>query len=192
MSVVLDIDLDYFEFVAEPLERFSELLTWAGRPVDAIVEEHHEALSLWTEAVRKGAIDTPQWILHVDQHHDMLGERHPIGFGNFLCFAMRRWPKCRVRWLAESRIDSPEMWLSEHAWESVCARFAYRAHWCRTWPKPDMVTVCTSPGFVDEILRRQLLEQVRRDCPRQRESPSPANAAKNMAYRNRGGGSLRT
>lgn len=120
--------------------------------MDAIVEEHHEALSLWTEAVRKGAIDTPQWILHVDQHHDMLGERHPICFGNFFYFAMRRWPKCRVRWLAESRIDSPEMWLSEHAWESVCARFAYRAHWCRTWPKPDMVTVCTSPGFVDEIL----------------------------------------
>jgi hypothetical protein len=162
MSVILDIDLDYFNYFTDPLERLGKLLSWAGRPVDAIVEKHHEALRLWSEAVRKGEIDAPHWILHVDEHHDMMGERPPTSFGNFLFFAMRRWPKCRVRWLAESRIDSPRMWLSEHAWKSVGPRFAYRVCLCRTWPRPDMVTVSTSPGFLDEVLRRQLLEHIRR------------------------------
>ena len=34
-----------------------------------------------------------------DEHHDMFGERGPAGFGNFLYFAMRRWPDCRAHWL---------------------------------------------------------------------------------------------
>jgi len=44
MSVILDIDLDYFRFFDEPLERLDELLAWADRPVDAVFKDHHEAL----------------------------------------------------------------------------------------------------------------------------------------------------
>src|ERR1035437_5745431 len=98
MSSILDIDLDYFRFFDRPLDRLDELLGWAERPVDALFEQHHEALKFWTLAVDRGVIDSPQFILHADEHHDLMGERPPINPGNFMSFAMRRWPECKVHW----------------------------------------------------------------------------------------------
>ena len=34
MTSILDIDLDYFRFFDDPLNRLNELLDWATRPVD--------------------------------------------------------------------------------------------------------------------------------------------------------------
>ncbi len=68
-------------------------------------------------------IEVPTFILHVDEHHDMLSEHPPVLFGNFLYFAMRKWSDCRVYWLTKDPIDDPTMWLSEEAWASVGARF---------------------------------------------------------------------
>jgi len=171
MSVILDIDLDYFRFFDEPLERLDELLAWAGRPVDAVFKDHHEALRFWTEAVEEGVIDTPQFILHVDEHHDMLCDRPPINAGNFLYFAMRRWPNCRVHWLVDVKIDSPKQWLPEDKWKSLTRRFTSGNHLGRGWPKPDLATVCTSPGFLDGALCKRLLTVCKRRA-RTRTGPS--------------------
>ena len=37
-SSVLDIDLDYFGLVKEPVQRLRKLLSWAGCPVSVVVE----------------------------------------------------------------------------------------------------------------------------------------------------------
>jgi hypothetical protein len=51
MSVILDIDLDYFPLFDQPLGELERLLTWAGRPVDFVVEHHHEAFKRWKRMV---------------------------------------------------------------------------------------------------------------------------------------------
>ena len=75
MSSILDIDLDYFYFFDKPVEELDRLLAWAGRPVDFVVEHHHEAFERWVNAVKHRVIRAPQFILHVDEHHDMLSDR---------------------------------------------------------------------------------------------------------------------
>lgn len=161
MSCILDIDLDYFRFFDRPGDRLDRLLRWAERPVDALFAQHHHAMKFWCKAVKRGIIDVPQFILHTDEHHDLLGERPPINAGNFMYFAMRRWPQCKVHWMVDRRIDSPRQWLSEEAWASLAERFTSSPHRPRNWSKPDLVTVATSPGFLDEGLRRQLMERIR-------------------------------
>jgi hypothetical protein len=173
MSVILDIDLDYFQFIDEPLKRLNELLVSADRPVDHIVTHHHQALGLWTEAIEKGVIDTPHFILHVDEHHDMLCERPPINAGNFLYFAMRRWPRCRVHWLVDLKIDSPQQWLPEDKWKPLSRRFTSGNRLCSRWPTPDLVTVCTSPGFIDKALCKRLLGVAGKASPERRKTVPP-------------------
>ena len=51
--------------------------------------------------------------------------------GNFLYFAMRRWPNCRVHWLVDVKIDSPEQWLPEDEWKSLARRFTIGSRWNR-------------------------------------------------------------
>jgi len=160
VSSILDIDLDYFRFLTRPLERLNELLGWAGRPVDAVFDHHQEALELWNDAIQKGVIRCPQFILHVDEHHDMMGERPPVSSGNFVYFAMRRWLACSVHWLVDMRIDSPNQWLSAEAWESVAERFTSGSRLPRCWPKPDLVTVAISPGFLSRKLRDRLMKRI--------------------------------
>ncbi len=161
MTSILDIDLDYFRFFDDPVDRLADLLGWANRPVDRLVEHHHESLEYWILAIQERSLTVPRFILHVDEHHDMLGERKPISFGNFLYFAMRRWTTCRVHWQVNQPIDSPRMWLSDAAWKSVAKRFSIGPNRRPDWPKPDIVTVCKSPGFLGKALARQLLGQVR-------------------------------
>ena len=162
MSVVLDIDLDYFRFLDEPLKRLNELLAWADRPVDSVFRNHHEALAFWTKAVKDGIIGAPHFILHADEHHDMLSGRPLINAGNFLYFAMRRWPECRVHWLVDWPIDSPKQWLPEDKWRAVTRGFTSGERLRPSWPTPDMVTVCTSPGFISKASRERLLRTCRK------------------------------
>ena len=157
---ILDIDLDYFRLFADPEAEIGRLLAWASRDVDIVVEQHHQAFCGWVDLVRRRAISAPRFILHADEHHDMLGLRPPIGFGNFLYFTMRRWRSCRVHWLVREPIDEPEMWLSEKAWRSVAARFTMGPSIPTAWPKPDLVSVCISPDFVGAGLRRTLVRRL--------------------------------
>jgi hypothetical protein len=161
MTSILDIDLDYFNLLDDPLDRLNELLDWAKRPVDKIVDHHHKSLEYWKQALAKRSLAAPQFILHVDEHHDMLSETRPIQFGNFLYFAMQRWPECRVHWQVDNPIDSPSMWLSDEAWDSVASRFTMGPRRRHGWPKPDIVTVCTSPGFIDKRLATKLVAAIR-------------------------------
>ena len=162
MSVILDIDLDYFGLVEQPIAELEKLLMWAGRPADVIVQHHHEAYARWKGMVRARILQAPGLIIHVDEHHDMMSERPPANFGNFVYFAMRHWPDCRVIWVTPQPIDDPRMWLSEGAWEEVAPRFAWARGFSRRWPKPDVLSVCTSPDFVDPDLSAKLLARVRR------------------------------
>jgi hypothetical protein len=161
MSVILDIDLDYFGLFARPIAELERLLTWAGRPVDFVVEHHHEAYARWRRMASTGSIEQPHLIIHADEHHDMMSERPPANFGSFLYFAMRHWPECRVIWLTRQPVDSPDMWLSDDAWDAVSSRFACVTRLSKRWPKRDLVSICTSPDFIDEQLREDLLERVR-------------------------------
>ncbi len=175
MAFILDIDLDYFHLFKNPIDRLEEVLEFAGRPVDFIVEKHHEVVKRWDSAIKKGVIDPPTFILHVDEHHDMLSEHPPMQFGNFIYFVMLKWKKCHVHWLTEDPIDYPDMWLSEDAWKSVRGRFSSGSSLEHEWshPKPDLVSVCTSPGFIDKSLCSRLLERIAQRSTMQ--GPAPAD-----------------
>lgn len=161
MSVILDIDLDYFALFEQPLAELESLLGWAGRPVDFIVQHHHEAYQRWRRMVTARAIGCPELIIHVDEHHDMMSERPPVNFGSFMYFAMRRWPDCRVIWVTPQPIDSPDMWLSDGAWAGVSSRFEVARRFLRRWSKPDLVSVCTSRDFIDVRLSERLLKRIK-------------------------------
>lgn len=161
MSVILDIDLDYFALFEEPIHELEMLLAWAGRPIDFVVRHHHEAYARWKQMVAAAAVGRPHLIIHVDEHHDMMSVRPPANFGSFLYFAMRHWPECRVIWVAPQPIDYPDMWLSDDAWNAVLSRFACARRFGREWPKPDLVSLCTSPDFIDPDLSEMLLERIK-------------------------------
>ncbi len=158
MSSILDIDLDYFSLVRNPIQRLEKLLKWGGCPVAFIVEQHHHAFTRWKGRVRHGTLAPPSHILHVDEHHDMMDVKKNANIANFMYHAMRIWPRCRVHWLTEEPMDSPRIWLGDDTWESLAQRFSVSPRKPRRWPKPDLVSVCTSPPFLDEDLRRGLLE----------------------------------
>ncbi|HUW35544.1 MAG TPA: hypothetical protein VM223_28370, partial [Planctomycetota bacterium] len=157
MSSILDIDLDYFNLVNAPAQRFKELLRWGKHPVAFTVERHHHAFRRWREMVERGLMSPPEHILHVDEHHDMMDERSAPNIANVMCHALRTWPTCRIHWLVEEPIDSPCMWLSDETWEMFSGRFSLGPRIPDEWPTPDLVCVCTSPEFVDDALREQLM-----------------------------------
>ena len=180
MSVILDIDLDYFALFKEPFSELEKLLSWAGRPVDFIVDHHHQAYARWKGMVAKKVIEPPHMIIHADEHHDMMSERSPANFGNFLYFAMLHWPNCRVVWVTPEPIDSPDMWLSDEAWVAVSPRFECARRFRRRWPKPDVVSVCTSPDFIDAKLSERLLRRIKNgfhSMPEESPGPSPTFSA---------------
>jgi len=160
MCSILDIDLDYFNTIEDPVQRLDSLLTWADRPVDFIVQEHYAVLKRWREHLKKRNLPSPTHILHVDEHHDMMDEQAVPNIANVMVQALCRWPRCRVHWLVEDPIDSPEMWLSESRWVQLRSRFSMGANIPRGWDKPDIVSVCTSDAFFPKVLREQLLAKI--------------------------------
>ena len=134
------------------------MLTWGGESVAFIVEKHHKAFARWRDRVRRGTLPSPSHILHVDEHHDMMDQRRNANIANFMYHAMVIWPLCRVHWLTEQPIDAPWVWLGDEVWESLSQRFSVSPHRPRGWPKPDLASVCSSPGFLSEDLRQGLLD----------------------------------
>lgn len=156
MSSILDIDLDYFNLVGTPVQRLRELLAWAGRRTLIVFEKHHHALREWRRLIIRGDIVPPCFILHVDEHHDMMDEMERPNIANMVYHAMRTWRTCRVHWLTVSPIDSPAMWLSEETWHQLESRFTVGDQIPGDWPAPDIVSVSTSPGFVPQRLSDNL------------------------------------
>jgi hypothetical protein len=176
MYSILDIDLDYFNQMPDPALRLKQLLDWAGCPVSMVVERHNNAFSRWRQRWCIHCI-TPSHILHVDEHHDMMDQRQQTNIANFMFHAMDIWPHCRVHWLVQHPIDSPAMWIEDETWNSFRRRFSYGPHRPVRWPKPDLVSVCTSPDFVSPMLLEQLLEVVSqfRKKPKKRKMPNKAD-----------------
>jgi hypothetical protein len=160
MYSILDIDLDYFNNHENPVQRFDSLLDWADRPVYFIVEKHYEVLGQWQKRMEKIGLSSPTHIMHVDEHHDMMDEQAVPNIANMIVHALRRWPQCQVHWLVENPIDYPEMWLSDSTWKSLSTRFSKGASKPINWPKPNLVSVCTSPAFVAKSIRNQLLAKI--------------------------------
>ena len=160
MSSILDIDLDYFNLMDNPVQRLSQLLAWAACPVTFVVESHHQAFRRWIRCVEKGSLPEPRYILHVDEHHDMMDEKAQPNIANFVYHAMRTWPQVRVHWLVEQAIDSPSMWLSEDTWMVLSDIFTFGERLPRNWPKPELVSFCTSPEFVPVMRRKELMTLV--------------------------------
>jgi hypothetical protein len=157
MYSILDIDLDYFNLMPDAHDRLRRLLVWAGRPVAIVVERHNHAFTHWRNRWQKTGI-APTHILHVDEHHDMMDQRQQINIGNFMFHAMRLWPQCRVHWQVQEAIDSPAMWLEAETWDSLRHRFSHGRNRPTRWPKPDVVSVCTSPYFVAPTLASELID----------------------------------
>ena len=160
MSSLLDIDLDYFNEVDDPTQRLERLLEWADCPVSFIIRSHHVALRRWKACLQERGLPDPQHILHVDEHHDMMDENPAPNIANFLYHAMRTWPQVRVHWLVQHPIDSPSMCLSDESWRMLRDRFTRSPHRPRDWPKPHVVSVCTSPRFIPEKRREELIEVI--------------------------------
>lgn len=160
MSSLLDIDLDYFAINPNPINELNKFLEWANNPVKFIVEKHHHILSKWDKLIKNGIISIPSHILHIDDHHDMMDEKKAPNIANFIYHAMIKWPKCRIHWVVEQPIDSPKMWLSEDTWKIVNRRFKIGRDIPNEWPKPDAVSVCTSPEFIDRKLRLDMLKHI--------------------------------
>lgn len=162
MCSILDIDLDYFNLMADPSSALQELLAWAQCPVSFVVERHNQALAGWRRGVRAGRLPTPTHILHVDEHHDMMDERKRINIANLMYHAVRLWPECHVHWLVQEAIDSPAMWLSDETWSRLRPLFSHGCRRPRGWPRPHLVSVSSSPEFVNPGLRGKLLAVVER------------------------------
>ncbi|MEA3358939.1 MAG: hypothetical protein U9R17_05980 [Thermodesulfobacteriota bacterium] len=158
MSCILDIDLDYFNLIDNPEKRFRELLDWGNQRIAFIVEKHHKAFSRWKDRVKRGTLTPPSHILHVDEHHDMMDQKRNTNIANFMYHAMRTWKSCRVHWIVDHPIDSPEIWLDDDVWISFSQRFSMGSNRPRGWPKPDIVSICTSPEFINDDLLQRLLE----------------------------------
>jgi hypothetical protein len=98
----------------------------------------------------------PEFILHVDEHHDIMNAKQTPNIANVMYHAMTRWPACRVCWMARDRIDDPSQWLPDEVWALLKPRFRMVKRLPARWPKPDLVSVCTSPEFVHDSLLKQL------------------------------------
>ena len=158
MSSILDIDLDYFSLCKNPEQQLYELLDWGGCPIAFVAEKHHEAFSRWKKRVKTGTLTEPSHILHVDEHHDMMDQKRNTNIANFMYHAMCHWKNCLVHWKVDTPIDSPEIWLDDDVWASLSQRFSMGSNRPHGWPKPDLVSICTSPEFINDDLLRRLLK----------------------------------
>lgn len=175
MSSILDIDLDYFNLIENPEQRLHELLDWGDCSIAFVVEKHHKAYSRWKDRVKRGTLTQPSHILHVDEHHDMMDEKRNTNIANFMYHAMRTWKNCRVHWMVDHPIDSPEMWLDDDVWESFSQRFSVGSNRPHGWPKPDIVSICTSPDFISYDLLQLLLKSIKEFMTTRQKSDTPKN-----------------
>jgi len=72
--------------------------------------------------------------------------------------------------MVDTAIDSPEMWIYDDAWASLKSRFRMGSKKPKDWPKPDIVSVCTSPEFINDSRLQKLLKtsmefMKKKQCP---------------------------
>jgi len=162
VTSILDIDLDYFNLVSDPIQALSEILAWANRPVDVLVDNHADAMRRWLKLVASGRLLFPTHILHIDEHHDMMDQRNTINIANVMYHAMSRWPECRVYWMAKDSIDTPAMWLDDDVWKRLRTRFRMGTQRPQKWPAPEFLSVTISADFLRPNLKDALMDEIMR------------------------------
>ena len=160
MGSVLDIDLDYFNLVNNPRQELINLLMWGNKSVEIIVENHNEVLPRLKKMLNNKKLDELYYILHVDEHHDLMDEKNSVNIANFSFHVMTFWENCKLHWLVQNPIDTPEMWISDAAWNKLKNRFTYGETIPEKWPKPDIVSICKSPEFINKKLLENLIEEI--------------------------------
>jgi hypothetical protein len=175
---ILDIDLDYFNLVSDPIRAMSETLAWANRPVDVLADNHADAMHRWVSLVASGRLSFPTHILHVDGHHVMMEQKTTIDVANVMGHAMSRWPKCRVYWMAEDSIDTPAMWPDDDVWKRLRTRFRMGTQRPQQWPAPEFLAVTISADFLRPNLKDALLDEIMR-----REKKWPLNGMQPTVHR---------
>jgi hypothetical protein len=63
--------------------------------------------------------------------------------------------------MVDTAIDSPEMWLDDDIWAHISNRFSMGCEKPKKWPKPNIVSICTSPEFINDSLSYRLLKTSR-------------------------------
>lgn len=154
MYSVFDIDLDYFNRMPDAAHRLEQLLNWAARPVSMVVERHNHAFARWRKRWQTHNI-APSHILHVDEHHDMMDQRQQTNIANFMFHAMRMWPSAEcIGWCSIPSTRPPCGWKTKRGTRCDAGSVKDPAG----WPKPDVVSVCTSPDFVAPNLAAELMD----------------------------------
>jgi hypothetical protein len=69
VTSILDIDLDYFNLVSDPIRVLSEMLAWANRPVDVLADNHADAMRLMDPAKEVTAAEASILFLHDSESH---------------------------------------------------------------------------------------------------------------------------
>ena len=162
MTSILDIDLDYFNLVSDPIMALSEMLACANRPIDVLSDNHADAIYRWIKLVASGKLSFPTHILHADEHHDMMDQKNTINSANIMYHAMSRWPKCRVYWMAKNSIDTPAMWLDNDVWKQLRTRFHMGKQRPQKWPAPVFLSVTISADFLRPNLKAALMDEIMR------------------------------
>jgi hypothetical protein len=162
VTSILDIDLDYFNLISDPVGVLSELLAWANRPIDVLVDNHADAMRRWMKLIASGKLSLPTHILHVDEHHDMMDQKTILNDANVMYHAMSQWTKCHVYWMTEHSIDTPVMWLDDDVWKRLKTRFRMGTQYPENWPAPDFLSVTISPDFLHPKLKGALMDEIMR------------------------------
>jgi hypothetical protein len=90
VTSILDIDLDYFNLVSDPIRALSEMLAWANRPVDVLADNHADAMRRWVKLVASGRLSFPIHIFHAHEHYDMMDRKTTINVAKVMYHAMSR------------------------------------------------------------------------------------------------------
>jgi hypothetical protein len=157
---ILDIDLDYFNLVSDPIRALSEMLAWTNRTVDVLADNHADAIRRWVKLVASGRLSFPTHIFHADEHHDMMDQKTTINAANVMYQAMSRWPKCRVYWMVEDSIDTPAMWLDDDVWKRLRTRFRMGTQRPQQWLVPEVLSVTISADFLRPNLKDALMDEI--------------------------------
>jgi hypothetical protein len=103
-KILLDLDMDYFNYIKNPSEVLGRLLSKVPKNVPAVVViEHQTILPYVKEWVRGGLVPIPFKWIHMDQHHDFYqGKSKPVHCGNFGFFMPTKYYN-KFTWVAQSR-----------------------------------------------------------------------------------------
>ncbi len=161
----LDFDLDYLIDFDNPIGELHSIIRELNpKTPTEIVVSHQSALSPMMWAAKKGFVETPMHIIHVDRHHDMYNgapfqtpgrslSLADADCSNFV-FAIPLKSYDRFTWVRDhlSKTDSGE-WMNGKRWLHMNGKKVVDTE-MRAW-NPRMVGAacfCLSPDYMDDCI----------------------------------------